>query len=129
MFDFFKLERNDFKYLFLMMLIMLFMANDAFAGTSSTSMPYDGVLEKFVDSLTGSVAYAIVIAGIFLAGVGIIFGGELAQWVKSLSWVVLAGSSMIFAGQILSTLFGTSAVLPEQISAQQLENIIFLSML
>ena len=121
----FTFNRNDLLWSVFCFLMFCFMYS-VFANTSGTSMPYDSAFDKFLGSRQGKVAYSIVILGLILAGVGVIWGGEIAQWVKTVCMIILAGASITFAAQIYGTFFSSACVLPDVLNAEQLHALLLL---
>lgn len=91
------------------------MATSAYATTASsaTALPWEGGVQRFVDSLTGPVAIGISLSAIVAVGAGMIFkGDEMGEFAKKGMQIVLVISIIVFAAQILSALVGsTGAVL------------------
>ena len=63
--------------------------------------------------MTGPIAYAISLMGIVVAGAMLVWGGEIGEFVRRIIMLTLAISLIVFAANILATLFNVSgAVLP-----------------
>jgi type IV secretion system protein VirB2 len=92
--------------------LALFSADHAFASTSGNSgLQWETPLEKVRDSITGPVAYAISLLGIVVTGAILVFGGEINEFVRRVIMLVLVVSLMVFATDILSTLFNKGALI------------------
>ena len=79
--------------------------------TGGAGLPWEAPLQNLVDSLTGPVAYAISLLGVVVAGIVLVFGGEVGDFVRRIFMLVLVISLLAFATQVLSQLFGfTGAV-------------------
>ena len=76
------------------------------ADAAGGGLPWDSPLKKLVDSLTGDVAKAVSLLGIFATFAALVFGGEINDFTRAIIRVVLAISGMLFATSILSGLFG-----------------------
>jgi len=84
--------------------LFLIMA-DAYAST--TGLPWEGPLQKILDSLTGPVAKILGVIAIVLAGFGIAFG-EAGSGMRRIFQVVLGLSIAFTASTLVVTLFGFS---------------------
>jgi type IV secretion system protein TrbC len=92
---------------------LLFEPTLAVASTGGGSLPWETPLEAIRDSVTGPVAYAISLMGIVVAGAMLVWGGEIGDFVRRIIMLTLAISLIVFAANILATLFNVSgAVLP-----------------
>lgn len=79
---------------------------------SSTGMPWESPLDKFVSSITGPVAFGVSVLGLVGAGATLIFGnGDMSGFLKIVIGLVLAISFIAFAVNILSAMFGVSSTL------------------
>jgi type IV secretion system protein VirB2 len=72
----------------------------AFAG----GLPWEDPLNKLKDSLIGPTAQAIAIVGLFVAGGLLVFGGELSDFSRRITWMVLALSVMLAGVKLLTAL-------------------------
>lgn len=92
---------------------LLFEPSLAAASTGGGSLPWETPLEAIRDSVTGPVAYAISLMGIVVAGAMLVWGGEIGDFVRRIIMLTLAISLIVFAANILATLFSVSgAVIP-----------------
>jgi type IV secretion system protein TrbC len=71
------------------------------------TMPWEGPLCNLEKSLTGPTSKAIALIALFVAGGLLVFGGELSDFTRRITWMVLALSVMLMGSQVLS-LFGGS---------------------
>lgn len=85
--------------------ILLFTMANAYAST--TGLPWEGPLEKILDSLTGPVAKILGVLAIVIAGFGIAFG-EAGSGMRRVFQVVLGLSIAFTASTLVVTLFGFS---------------------
>lgn len=85
--------------------ILLFTMANAYA--SATGLPWEGPLEKILDSLTGPVAKILGVLAIVIAGFGIAFG-EAGSGMRRVFQVVLGLSIAFTASTLVVTLFGFS---------------------
>lgn len=82
------------------------------AHASNTGMPWESPLEKIVNSITGPVAFGVSVLGIVAAGIGLIFNNnDMSGFVKLLAGLALVISLIVFATNLLSTVFGVSSTL------------------
>ena len=82
------------------------------ANASNTGMPWESPLEKIVNSITGPVAFGVSVLGIVAAGIGLIFNNnDMSGFVKLLAALALVISLIVFATNLLSTVFGVSSTL------------------
>lgn len=100
---------------FAFFLIVVFWAvipTEIFASSSEGGgLPYESWLEKIQKSATGPVAYAFALVGIVVAGGVLIFGGDLNGFFRTMLLIVLVMAFLVGANAIMSTLFGTSAII------------------
>jgi type IV secretion system protein VirB2 len=93
--------------------ILALLVSPAAASTGGGSLPWETPLQTIADSITGPVAYAISLIGIVVAGAILVWGGEINEFARRMIMLVLVISLIVFATQVLSTLFNVSgAVLP-----------------
>ena len=74
-------------------------------------LEWETPLQKIRDSVTGPVAYAISLLGIVVTGAILVFGGEINEFVRRIIMLVLVISLMVFAADLLNTLFNKGAVI------------------
>jgi len=89
------------KYAFFFLIVAAGIAPElAFA------LPWEAPLEMIRISLTGTVAKAIGIIAMAIAGGMLAFGGELSEFAKRICMVVLALAVLLLANGLVATLFG-----------------------
>ena len=81
------------------------------ASTGGTGLQWETPLQKIRDSVTGPVAYAISLLGIVVTGAVLVFGGEINEFIRRVIMLVMVVSLMVFAADILNTLFNKGAVI------------------
>lgn len=96
------------KVLLLTMMLSL-LGVELFA--SSTGLPWEGPLTLVVNSITGPVAFGISVIAVVSAGAMLIFGGEIAGFLKGIIILALVISLIVLAVNVLSSVFGTSSAL------------------
>jgi|WetSurMetagenome_2_1015567.scaffolds.fasta_scaffold271578_1 type IV secretion system protein TrbC len=77
------------------------------AHATTTGLPWEGPLEKILDSLTGPVAKILGVLAIVIAGFGIAFG-EAGSGIRRLFQIVLGLSIAFTASSLIVSLFGFS---------------------
>lgn len=82
--------------------MMIFVGN---AYADATGLPWEGPLEKILNSLTGPVAKILGVIAIVIAGFGIAFG-EAGSGMRRLFQVVLGLSIAFTASSLIVSLFG-----------------------
>ena len=91
-------------------LFWLLLPARVFASTGG-GLEWEAPLTKVSDSIKGPVAFAICLLAIVACGCALAFGGEIGEFVRRLVMLVLIISVIVFAAQILQSLFGTAALL------------------
>ena len=89
--------------------LTLMLPEIAAAATGGGSLPWETPLQTLRDSITGPVAYAVSLMGIVVAGAMLVWGGEINEFVRRMIMLILVISLIIFASNILSTLFNAAA--------------------
>lgn len=98
-------DRMKQKYFqFSLALCMLCISTLAFA---DDALPWEGPMQKILDSLTGPVARILGVIAIVIAGFGIAFG-EAGSGVRRLFQVILGLSIVYSAAALIMNLFGVS---------------------
>ncbi|EPA8620906.1 TrbC/VirB2 family protein [Campylobacter coli] len=82
----------------------------ALASTTGAGLPWEGPLEQIKASLSGPVAFIMSILAIIGAGAGLIWGGELSGFIKTLIYIVLVIAIVVGAGNFMG-IFNTSGAL------------------
>lgn len=103
---------KNIKQLWLNYCIISFLLLPTFAHASNTGMPWESPLEKIVNSITGPVAFGVSVMGIVAAGAGLIFGNnDMSGFIKILVGIVMVIAFIVFAVNILSSVFGVSSTI------------------
>ena len=104
--------RSTLFWALLLFSVILFLPSLAHAAsTGGSGLEWETPLQKIRDSVTGPVAYAISLLGIVVTGAILVFGGEINEFVRRLIMLVLVISLMVFAADLLNTLFNKGAVI------------------
>ena len=80
-------------------------------GGGSGGLPWETPLQTLSNSIKGPVAYAISLMGIVAAGAMLIWGGEINEFVRRIIMLILVISLIVFASNILTTLFNSGATI------------------
>lgn len=111
-----RILTNPGVRMFLMLLLMLcasqVMASDAGSGGGGSGLPWEKPVEKIVASISGPVAFGISLLGLIGAGAGLIWGGEMSTFMKTLLYVVLVISIIVFAKNLIGGALFSGASLP-----------------
>lgn len=78
----------------------------ATTGGGSSALPFMGPLQQIETTISGPFAYVITMIGLVMAGGGLIFFGEMSEFMRRLLYVVLAGSLLLGASQVVSMFSG-----------------------
>jgi len=87
---------------------LLAVADPAFAA-GSAGMPWETPMDKIKQSLTGPIAMAISLLGVVVAGVALIFGGEMGDFTRRVIMLVFVIALILSASSFLTALFGTTS--------------------
>ncbi|MCQ9091178.1 TrbC/VirB2 family type IV secretion system protein [Vibrio alginolyticus] len=79
--------------------------------SGSSGMPWEDPLDKIVDSVTGPIAFGVAVLGIVVAGLTLVFGGQLDGFIQKIAILALVVSLIVLATNVLSSLFGVSSTL------------------
>jgi type IV secretion system protein TrbC len=74
---------------------------------AQAEMPWEAPLCKLEKSLTGSTAKSIAMIGLFVAGGLLVFGGDLADFARRITWMCLAISVMISGSSFIDMIGGS----------------------
>lgn len=86
--------------------LVLARAASAASDSGGNNLPFMSPLKTIETTITGPFAYTITMIGLVMAGAGLIFFGEMAEFMRRLLYVVLAGSLLLGATQIISLFSG-----------------------
>jgi type IV secretion system protein VirB2 len=105
-------DRSALPYLCLALLFayLLLTPGHAFAseGTGG-SLPYESWLTNLRNSVTGPVAFSLSMLGIVASGGGLILGGDLNGFFRTLIFLVLVMALLVGAQNMMSSFFGRGA--------------------
>jgi type IV secretory pathway VirB2 component (pilin) len=90
--------------------LLFLVAHPAFAAsTKGGGLPFDSWYTTVLESITGPYVYITSIAGIVGAGAGLIFGGDMNGFLRTLIFIVLVLSFTVAAKNTLSAITGQGA--------------------
>ncbi len=95
------------KYLLLFLILGV---GIALASTTGAGMPWESPLQDIKSSITGPVAMVISILAIIGAGAGLVFGGEISGFIKTVIYIVLVIALIVGAVNVMD-IFDTSGKL------------------
>ncbi|OCR84615.1 conjugal transfer protein TrbC, partial [Campylobacter fetus subsp. testudinum] len=81
-------------------LLFLIFGAVAFAATTGAGLPWEGPLDTIKASITGPVAFTISILAIVGCGIGLVWGGEMSGFIKTLVYIVLVIALVVGATNI-----------------------------
>ena len=81
------------------------------ASASNQSLPWEAPLDQLVQSFSGPIAIAISIIGITVAGLLLVFRGEMGDFGRRMVMIVLAVSLIAGATSVFNTFFTTTGAL------------------
>ena len=96
---------------YLLVIIALAWVPELALASQGAGLGWEGPLVTIRNSLTGPVAFSIAIIGIFGAGAGLIFGGEMNGFLRSIIILIMVISLIVASNNFLSTVFGVSGAL------------------
>lgn len=79
----------------------------ALAG-SAQGLPWEGPLTKLKDSMTGPVAMVVSLIGVVGCLAGLLWGGEMNEFLRKMIMLVLVISGLVAATSVISNLFNAS---------------------
>jgi len=97
--------------LFVLLIIGLLFCPDFAHASKGSGMPYEDGLTKIKESLTGPYALIVSIAAVIGAFVGLIFGGDLNGFIKTLLFIVIGVAVIVNAASLISLLGSTGAMI------------------
>ena len=92
-----------------MFVLLILVTHPAFAATQGGGLPMDDWLTKIRQSVTGPFAFTASIFGIVGAGAGLIFGGDMNGFLRTLIFLVLVLSFIVAAQNTLQAITGQGA--------------------
>lgn len=82
------------------------------------ALPYEQPLSVIRQSVTGPIAFTMSVIGIVIAGIALVFGGDLGGFIRQMVMLVLAISVVVGATNLMGSLFGQGAVISARSSAE-----------
>ena len=81
------------------------------ASSSGGGLPWEGPLQRVVDSITGPVAFGISVLAVVGCGVGLAMGGDMNEFLRRFMMLTIVVAVIVFAVNIMSSVFGVGAVI------------------
>ncbi|HDX6317508.1 TPA: TrbC/VirB2 family protein [Campylobacter fetus subsp. venerealis] len=94
-----------------LMLFFIFGAVFAFASTTGGGLPWESPLQTIKASITGPVAFTLSILAIVACGIGLVWGGEMTTFVKTLVYIVLVIALVVGATNVMGIFQTTGALI------------------
>ncbi|WKW28138.1 TrbC/VirB2 family protein (plasmid) [Campylobacter fetus subsp. venerealis bv. intermedius] len=91
--------------------IFYFFGTVAFAATTGAGLPWEGPLQTIKASITGPVAFTLSILAIVACGIGLVWGGEMTTFVKTLVYIVLVIALVVGATNVMGIFQTTGALI------------------
>lgn len=105
-------RKRKILFVFISIVFAVFTAEHVFASAAAGGgLPYETWLASLRNSVTGPVAFSFSLIGIVIAGSVLIFGGDLNGFFRTMVFLVLVMAMIIGANNMMSTFFGTGAVI------------------
>lgn len=82
------------------------------AATGGGGLPWEQGIQMIADSLTGPIAYSLVLIGLVGSIWSVLHGGEITGFCRSMIVVCLCGAALILARQVIQQLIGAGALIP-----------------
>lgn len=103
---------KTFKAFFVIGLIFFVALAAVPAFASSTSgFKYEEPLQKFADSMSGPVAYALAILGAVCILAVVLFGGDMTGLTRSVVLFIIGVGFIAFIAELLKSMFGLTGSL------------------
>lgn len=93
------------------------LASDVGSGGGGTGLPWEGPIAKISQSVAGPIAFAFSLLGVIVCGAGLIWGGEIGDFMRKLIMLVLVISLIVFANTLLTGALFSGATIPTVLSA------------
>lgn len=124
----FKLSKNDCIFILLISVLAVVVYANASSAYSGADLPFTKPLEKFSKIISGPVASVIGLVGIVALAAGLMFGGEMGEFLKRSLYALCAACFIVCASQFLD-FAGNGNTLPDDLSASSLQALTAMSQL
>jgi type IV secretion system protein VirB2 len=91
--------------------LALILPDLAHAAAAGGNMPWDAPLTALRTDLTGTVAFTLSLFAFFVAGVALIFGGEMSHFVRGMVMAVMVGAMLVGIVNVAAALGIAGAVI------------------
>lgn len=78
---------------------------------SAQGLPWESPLTKIKDSLSGPVALGVSTVGVIMCGLGLVFGGEMNDFVRKIIVLVMVIGLAVAANSFMTTMFAASGAM------------------
>lgn len=88
-------------------------AADGASGGGGGGLPWEGPIDRIVQSISGPVAFGVSMLGIIGCGFTLIWGGEVSEFLRRLMYLVLVVCLIVFARNLLTGTLFSGAMVPD----------------
>ncbi len=114
------MSKGTFMLLLVVCMLVALSATDALASDTVGGLPFDNILVKIKNSVTGRFATVASLVGIIAAGATLIFGGDLNGFFRSMLFIVLVVAIIILSNNFLSAIGTGALVTPDSTPVQSI---------
>ena len=95
----------------LLVVVTMLMPEQAHAAAAGGGgLPWEQGIQMIADSLTGPIAYSLVLIGLVGSVWSVLHGGEITGFSRSMIVVCLCGAALVLAKQVVQQLIGAGAL-------------------
>lgn len=91
--------------------VMMFPVSAHAATTGGGGLPWEQGIQMIADSLTGPIAFSLVLIGLVGSIWSALHGGEITGFSRNMIVVTLCGAALILARQVVQQLVGGGAMI------------------
>jgi type IV secretion system protein TrbC len=104
--------RVNYTYIFVMLAVAVglfcLLSPDYAMASSQNEMPWDGSIKTLARSITGPIAYGVALMGVTVAGLLLLWGGEIGEFTRRVIMLVLVVSLIFGAASVIATMQETA---------------------
>lgn len=109
---FLKANRAQFLvFIAALMAFVIFPASAHAAAAGGGGLPWEQGIQQIADSLTGPIAFSLVLIGLVGSIWSVLHGGEITGFSRNMIVVCLCGAALILARQVVQQLVGAGAMI------------------